>query len=347
MKTLFLVQSITGYGHINRVKTFCDHINDSLILTKPVFANDTEFFDKFHNDMFVKYIEYNPDIIVTEGFPFGRYSWHSHFNKSLNRHKGIMDILDHAKDKQIYSLERDIPWIRPSENWFHSDILNEYYNGIIFHTDDNFINPKEFIHNQIIDVPLISSSYVTKPIKYNTHRNGYLVSGGDWYPHVEKYYNVALDVKNRIGGDWTFVVGDKTSSNLLNRLQKENVNIVPRPDTNGYRILLASHELSINQFGAMSFIDMNVTHTPTIMIPNELTSNDVYDNNGVIIDKEEHYRAKRYEEIGGGKVLLIDDVTIDSLTDTIYKVINKKPISFDMNGAKFVREFFNRADTVH
>mgnify|MGYP002015943426 CR=1 FL=1 len=185
----------------------------------------------------------------------------------------------------------------------------------------NFINPKEFIHNQIIDVPLISSSYVTKPIKYNTHRNGYLVSGGDWYPHVEKYYNVALDVKNRIGGDWTFIVGDKTSSNLLNRLQKENVNIVPRPDTNGYRILLASHELSINQFGAMSFIDMNVTHTPTIMIPNELTSNDVYDNNGVIIDKEEHYRAKRYEEIGGGKVLLIDDVTIDSLTDTIYKVI--------------------------
>ena len=76
MKTLFLVQSNTGYGHINRVKSFCDHINENLIITKPVLGHDTEFFDKWHNDLFVKYIEYNPDVIVTEGFPFGRYGWH-------------------------------------------------------------------------------------------------------------------------------------------------------------------------------------------------------------------------------------------------------------------------------
>ena len=347
MKTLFLVQSNTGYGHINRVKSFCDHINENLIITKPVLGHDTEFFDKWHNDLFVKYVEYNPDVIVTEGFPFGRYGWHSHFNKNLRRHKGIMDILDHAKNKKIYSLERDIPWIRPSENWFHSDILNEYYDGIIFHTDNNFIDPKEFLHNQIIDVPIISSSYVTKPFQYNTHRNGYLVSGGDWYPHIEKYYNVALDVRKRIGGDWTFIVGDKTPNKLLDRLQKENVNIVSRPDTNGYRDLLESHELSISQFGAMSFLDINITKTPAIMIPNDLTSNDVYDSNGVVIDKEENYRAKRYEQLGGGKVISIDDVTVDSLTDSIYKVVHCKPTTFDMNGAKFVKEFFNGTNTVH
>ena len=83
------------------------------------------------------------------------------------------------------------------------------------------------------------------------------------------------------------------------------------------------------------------------MIPNDLTSNDVYDSNGVVIDKEENYRAKRYEQLGGGKVISIDDVTVDSLTDSIYKVVHCKPTTFDMNGAKFVKEFFNGTNTVH
>lgn len=78
MKTLIIVQSNVGKGHHARVDAFADFIDNKLIITKPFTGDgkDTEFFDRWHNDIFIKYLEYDPDVIITEGFPFGRHGWH-------------------------------------------------------------------------------------------------------------------------------------------------------------------------------------------------------------------------------------------------------------------------------
>ncbi len=133
MKTLLLVQSNIGKGHHARVDAFADYINDKLVITKPFTGDgkDTEFFDMHNNDIFLQYLEYNPDVIITEGFPFGRHGWHPRFNPKM-KHGGIVDILQNAKEqsKKIYSLERDIPYVHPKDSSFHAEILNEYYNSL-------------------------------------------------------------------------------------------------------------------------------------------------------------------------------------------------------------------------
>ena len=76
MKTLFIVQSNFGKGHHARVNAFGDAVDSRLIITKHFNGQgkDTEFFGDTWNDLLFDYLEYDPDILITEGFPFGRYA---------------------------------------------------------------------------------------------------------------------------------------------------------------------------------------------------------------------------------------------------------------------------------
>ena len=346
MKTLFIVQSNFGKGHHARVNAFADAVDNlnRLIITKPFNGQgkDTEFFGDTWNDLLFDYLEYDPDILITEGFPFGRYGWHPHFNKDMTKHEGIVDILEDAKsrNKKIYSLDRDLPWVNPDEYWFHALLLNKYYDGVIFHTDRNFIDTKDIIHNPIIDVPfLYTDGYSTSPFNYETKREGILFAFGDWFPYTENIYNIALDLKKQIGGKFTFIVGNKTPEELINKLRKQNCYIEKRKQTDGYRKLLASHEVSVSNFGAGTFLDVNITKTPAVMIPNPIPRNSpsIYDEQGNVISNEEQFRAERYEKVDNGKVLMYDNLNTSTLGTAIENAKKLKPKSFNMNGREFVR----------
>jgi len=348
MKVLFIVQSNFGKGHHARVNAFADAVDNKLIITKPFNGQgkDTEFFGDTWNDLLFDYLEYDPDILITEGFPFGRYGWHPHFNKDMTKHKGIVDILEDAKsrNKKIYSLDRDLPWANPDDYWFHASLLNKYYDGVIFHTDRNFIDTKDIIHNPIIDIPFIyTDGYVTSPFKHETKREGVLFAFGDWFPYTEKIYNVALDLKFQSNDyrytKFTFIVGNKTPANLITSMKHPNINIVKRKQVDGFRKLLASHEVSVTNFGAGTFLDINITKTPAVMIPNPIPRNSpsIYDEQGNVINNEEQFRAERYEKVDNGKVLMYDNLNTSTLGTAIENAKKLKPKSFNMNGSEFVR----------
>jgi len=348
MKVLFIVQSNFGKGHHARVNAFADAVDNKLIITKPFNGQgkDTEFFGDTWNDLLFDYLEYDPDILITEGFPFGRYGWHPHFNKDMTKHEGIVDILEDAKsrNKKIYSLDRDLPWANPDDYWFHASLLNKYYDGVIFHTDRNFIDTKDIIHNPIIDIPFIyTDGYVTSPFKHETKREGILFAFGDWFPYTEKIYNVALDLKFQSNDyryiKFTFIVGNKTPANLITSMKHPNINIVKRKQVDGFRKLLASHEVSVTNFGAGTFLDINITKTPAVMIPNPIPRNSpsIYDEQGNVINNEEQFRAERYEKVDNGKVLMYDNLNTSTLGTAIENAKKLKPKSFNMNGSEFVR----------
>ena len=348
MKVLFIVQSNFGKGHHARVNAFADAVDNKLIITKPFNGQgkDTEFFGDTWNDLLFDYLEYDPDILITEGFPFGRYGWHPHFNKDMTKHEGIVDILEDAKsrNKKIYSLDRDLPWANPDDYWFHASLLNKYYDGVIFHTDRNFIDTKDIIHNPIIDIPFIyTDGYVTSPFKHETKREGVLFAFGDWFPYTEKIYNVALDLKFQSNDyrytKFTFIVGNKTPANLITSMKHPNINIVKRKQVDGFRKLLASHEVSVTNFGAGTFLDINITKTPAVMIPNPIPRNSpsIYDEQGNVINNEEQFRAERYEKVDNGKVLMYDNLNTSTLGTAIENAKKLKPKSFNMNGSEFVR----------
>lgn len=334
MKTLFLVQSNFGQGHHSRVNAFAENIYFKYIITQPFTGrgSEKEYFDNEFNNIYKEFKDYKPDIVVTEGFPFGRYGWHPHFNKEM-KHDGILEILREAK--KLYSLDRDIPWVDPRDYWFHAEILNEYYDGILFHTDNNFINPKTFINNPILDIPFISTGYVCDTFKFETERKGILAYCGDWYPHTETIYHMLLQLKD----DVTFVVGKNTPRHLKERM----TNIIERTDVNNFREQLFRHEVFVGNFGAGTFLDVNMTETPAVMIPNPIHENStpIYDTKGNIIDREESYRAKRYEEFDFGRTIMYDDLTTDKLEHVIEESRKLKPKQFDMNGKSFIKNIFN------
>ena len=343
MKNLILVQSNFGKGHHSRAEAFAHFMEDRLIITKPFKGdtiNDADFFDNTWNDLYADYKEYDPDVIITEGFPFGRYGWHPNFNNKLE-HGGIIDILEDAKkhNKLVYSLDRDIPWVNPKDSWFHAEILNKYYDGVIFHTDQDFIDSSNFIHNPIIDVPFIfSDGYVTKPFKSNAKREGILFSLGDWYETTQYVYEVA----NTLDYKMTFIVGNKTHVDLINKLKLKH-NVVTTQDRDGYRKLLSEHEVVVSEFGAGTFLDVNVTKTPVVMIPNpiEASSPSIHDEDGIVISSEQLYRAEQYEKIDNGKVLLYNDLNPATLLFAIEEAKQLKPKQLKMNGSNFVKALFN------
>ena len=348
MRSLILVQSNFGEGHHARANAFAHFIEDRLIITKPFTgdkAKDTNFFDDTWNDLYADYKEYDPDVIVTEGFPFGRYGWHPKFNKKM-QHGGIIDILEDAKKyhKLVYSLDRDIPWANPRDAWFHAEILNRYYDGIIFHTDRSFIDPTNFIDNPIIDVPfLYTDGYVTKPFKSYAKRKGILFSLGDWYEHTKYVYEIANALSQQANYEMTFIIGNKTPLSLIKQLKFNDHNILMREDIDGYRNLLSQHEVVVSEFGAGTFLDINVTETPAVMIPNPIEESSplIEDENGVVISSEQRYRAERYEQINNGKVLLYDNLNVATLMFVIEEAKQLKPKKLKMSGGNFVKTLFN------
>ena len=76
MKTLVLVQSNTGHGHISRANALGEYLTNRLIITRPFTgkSKSIDFFgkDKEYNDLYQDYIEYEPDVIITETYPFAQ-----------------------------------------------------------------------------------------------------------------------------------------------------------------------------------------------------------------------------------------------------------------------------------
>ena len=351
MRSLILVQSNYGKGHHSRAEAFAHFMEDRLIITKPFTGKgkDTDFFDFSFNDIYADYKEYDPDVIITEGFPFGRYGWHPNFNNKL-QHGGIMDILEDANkyNKLAYSLERDIPWVNPKDSWFHSDILNDYYDGIIFHTDKNFIDSSNFINNPVIDIPfLYTDGYVTKPFKSYAKRKGILFALGDWFEHTQHVYEVANALSHQVNYEMTFIVGNKTPLDLIYQLKMHDHNVLLREDTDGFRNLLSQHEVVVSNFGAGTFLDINVTETPAVMIPNEIQENStpIYDEDGEIVNREQRYRAEKYEEINNGKILSYDNLNVATLMYAIEDAKQLKPKRLNMNGSNFVKTLFNSGES--
>ena len=126
---------------------------------------------------------------------------------------------------------------------------------------------------------------------------------------------------------------------LINKLRKQNCYIEKRKQTDGYRKLLASHEVSVSNFGAGTFLDVNITKTPAVMIPNPIPRNSpsIYDEQGNVISNEEQFRAEKYEKVDNGKVLMYDNLNTSTLGTAIENAKKLKPKSFNMNGREFVR----------
>ena len=354
MKSLVLVQSNTGQGHISRAKALGEYLTDRLIITRPFTgkSKSIDFFgkDKDYNDLYHDYREYNPDVIITEGYPFSRYMWDPFWVEQSDidwKHNGILDILHHAKEskKRIYSLDRDIPHIKPSEMFYHTQRLNEYFDCVFFACDYNFIDATEQLHETpMIDCEVHNTGYVTYPYKNPSidSSKGILVSGGDWYELTHRYQRLFIEVKEKLPNTkMSFIVGPKTPKDILKMAEDRDINIIHRPSVNEFRDYLSIHKMAFTMCGYMTFTDLNITKTPALITPNEPTSSELYDVNNNVIGTEEPFRANRYSDIGGCHWIPNKDLDLDMIMNGIELTheINEEDIpDINMDGGEYVKE---------
>tara|TARA_E500000318_G_scaffold93204_1_gene92195 strand:- start:3107 stop:4171 length:1065 start_codon:yes stop_codon:yes gene_type:complete len=347
MRTLIIVQSNTGHGHISRANALGEHLEDKLVLSRPFSgkSKSKDFFDNQINDLFLQYKQYEPDVIITESYPFSRYGWDPHWNQNL-KHNGILDILNHAKEKnkRIYALDRDIPCIQPKKEMYHCiDRLNEYYNGIFFAGDHKFINALSQLHQrELVNCEIHNTGYVTYPYKRPSvdKRNGILVSGGDWYELTHYYQRLFLTVKEKMMSQKiSFIVGPQTPKDIIKKANSVGINLIERPSVNEFRNYLSIHKIAFTMLGYMTFTDLNITKTPALVTPNEKTSSEIYDANSNIIGIEESYRAEIYSKMGGCHWISNNDLNIDSILEGIEKTIKIKENDIpdiNLNGGTYI-----------
>ena len=354
MKHLVLVQSNQGVGHANRAKALGEYLTTRLIVTRPFTgkSTDTEFFghDKVYNDLYQDYREYDPDVIITEGYPFGRYGWDPFWAEQWGHkweHGGVLDILEHAKEnnKKIYSLDRDIPWIQPKEMYFYIDRLNEYYDGVFFAGDYNFLDATEQLYETpMIDCEVYNTGYITYPYTKPSvdKRDGILVSGGDWYKLTHKYQRLFLEVKEAIPSlKISFIIGDKTPKDILKMAENRDINLIKRPSVNEFRDYLSVHKMAFTSLGYMTFTDLNITKTPALVVPNEYSSSELYDVNNNVIGNEETYRTSRYSDEGGCHWIPQKDLDIDLILGGIEETMKIKQEDIpdiDLDGGEYIKQ---------
>ena len=363
MRSLVLVQSNTGHGHISRATALGEHLNERVIITRPFTgkSKSIDFFgkDKEYNDLYQDYREYNPDVIITEGYPFGRYGWDPFWTEQWGedwQHNGILDILEHAKEnkKRIYSLDRDIPWIQPKEMFFYTERLNEFYDGIFFAGDHNFIDATTQLHDTpMIDCEIHNTGYVTYPYKKPSvdKRNGILVSGGDWYELTHHYQRLFLQVKEKMMWQkMSFIVGPKTPKDIRIMAKNRGINLIERPSVNEFRDYLSVHQMAFTMLGYMTFTDLNITKTPALVTPNQPTSSELYDVNNNVIATEEPYRASRYSDEGGCHWIPNKDLEIDVVMEGIEETLKIKEEDIpdiDLDGGNYVKQIISSTLRYH
>ena len=357
MKTLVLVQSNTGHGHISRANALGEYLTDRLIITRPFTgkSKSIDFFgkDKEYNDLYQDYIEYEPDVIITETYPFGRFGWDPFWIKQQGiewQHNGILDILDHAKEKnkKIYALDRDIPHILPKEMIFYTERLNEFYDGIFFAGDGNFIDAYDQLHETpMIDCEIHNTGYITYPYTKPSvdKRDGILVYGGDWYDLTHRFQRLFLEVKEKQPNiKMSFIVGDKTPKDILKMAEDRNINLIQRPNVKEFRDYLSVHKMAFTMCGYMTFTDLNITKTPALITPNEPTSSELYDVNGNVIATEEPYRANRYSDLGGCHWISNKDLDVDTIMNGIELTLQIKEEDIpdiDLDGGDYVKQIIS------
>ena len=363
MRSLVLVQSNTGHGHISRATALGEHLNERVIITRPFTgkSKSIDFFgkDKEYNDLYQDYREYNPDVIITEGYPFGRYGWDPFWTEQWGedwQHNGILDILEHAKEnkKRVYSLDRDIPWIQPKEMFFYTERLNEFYDGVFFAGDHNFIDATTQLHDTpMIDCEIHNTGYVTYPYKRPSvdKRNGILVSGGDWYELTHHYQRLFLQVKEKMMWQkMSFIVGPKTPKDIRIMAKNRGINLIERPSVNEFRDYLSVHQMAFTMLGYMTFTDLNITKTPALVTPNQPTSSELYDVNNNVIATEEPYRASRYSDEGGCHWIPNEDLEIDVIMDGIEETLKIKEEDIpdiDLDGGNYVKQIISSTLRYH
>lgn len=356
MRVLIVVTHLLGTGHLSRALTlaraFADAGHTPLVVSggfpaphlqqadiplhqlPPLRSDGTDFtqlltpygsvadeayFTERQTQLIRHFAEFQPDILITELFPFGRRNLRAEF----------MALLETAAAEcLVLSSIRDIlaPPSKPSKVAFAQEVIAKHYAGVLVHSDPE-IAPLELSWPDVNALsPYVHyTGFVAPPAMAPAmSRKSILVSsgGGAVGDHV---FEVALQAA-RLRPDlaWTCLVGgDENRRARLASGAPDNVTIEDlSPD---FRDRMAGAAASVSLAGYNTAMDLLQSGTPGVLVPFD-AGNEV----------EQGIRAKALSGLPAIAVLKDAELNAASLAhalDTVLNVGPRKPRTTNMDGA--------------
>lgn len=359
MKVLIVVTHLLGTGHLRRainlshafvasghsvtlvsgglpVKTF-DTQGLSLVQLQPLCSDGANFTRLLNADGSVadeltmqarekKLIELiqnlQPEIIITELFPFGRRKLWREFLGLLEAAQALPIV------PVILSSVRDI--LAPPSSEIKAqqteELIANYYDGVVVHSDSattplNVSWPvTDLVQEKIFYTGYVAQSVNDYKPKQNTAEVIVSAGGGSVGRHV---YETAIEASRLLPNTrWRILIGGSDAQIEVTRLKALAAGSATliEPNRPDFRELLSGALCSVSMCGYNTAIDLLLTGTPGVFVP--------FDAGG---EQEQTLRARCLSERSAYTLLLANDLTPESLCRAVQQASGAGRFTTDKN----------------
>ncbi|MFD0911775.1 glycosyltransferase family protein [Ruegeria arenilitoris] len=366
MRTMIVVTHLLGTGHLSRALTlgraFADAGHDvtvasggmpapqlntdgvSLLALPPLRSDGTDFTRLLTADGNIADATYlnsraialteavrrvNPDVLITELYPFGRRSLADEFLALLSTARSL------PYRPVVLSSIRDIlaPPSKPAKAARTEEIIERFYDGVLVHSDPE-ITPLDASWPVTDNLAgrLFYTGFVAppapKPHEKGEGANEILVSAGGGsvgQPIFRAAIEAAQKMPNR---RWRLLVGGQDAEDRITELRRmthgENVILEPvRPD---FRQMLPLAAASVSMCGYNTAMDLLQCAIPAVLIP--------FDDGKEV---EQTLRANSLARLPAVDVLPSAKLTRETLAQALDRVLHqgpRKPLDGGFDGAR-------------
>ena len=359
MKVLIVVTHLLGSGHLRRainlshefvasghsvtlvsggvpVKTF-DTQGLSFVQLSPLCSDGTNFTRLLNADgsgadeptiqarenKLIELIQnLQPDILITELFPFGRRVLQREFLGLLEAAQALPTV------PVILSSVRDILASPSSEKKAQKteELIVNYYDGVVVHSNSattplNASWPvTDLIQKKLFYTGYVAQSVSDYKAEQNTEEVIVSAGGGSVGRHI---YETAIEASRLLPDRrWRLLIGGSDSQIEVTRLKALATGsaTVIEPNRPDFRELLSGALCSVSMCGYNTAIDLLLTGTPGVLVP--------FDAGG---EQEQTLRARSLSKRSAYTLLLADDMTPESLCSAVEQASVAGRFTIDKN----------------
>ncbi|WP_377193309.1 glycosyltransferase family protein [Ruegeria meonggei] len=354
MKVMIVVTHLLGTGHLSRALTlgraFVEDGHETFVATggmpapqldsagmtllglPPLRSDGTDFTrlltqsgevaeEAYHAaraTALVKAVQsFAPDVLITELFPFGRRSLAAEFLA------GLQAARDLPRKPIILGSIRDIlaPPSKPSKADRTEDIVCEYYDGVLVHSDQNVIPlAVSWPVTDRLNDRLYYTGFVA-PKAPAPHREGVgkdevLVSAGGGsvgQPIFRAAIEAARQMPNR---RWRLLVGGQDAPARIDQLRQlaGDTSVIIEPVRPDFRQMLPLAAASVSMCGYNTALDILQSGTPAVFVP--------FDDGKEV---EQSLRGQTLSEMPATSVLPSKKLDGETLARAVAEVVTSDP----------------------
>jgi len=270
--------------------------------------------------------KFQPDLVITESFPFGRRQFRFELEP-------LLDWVQSQSSVRLMSSIRDILQRRTqAKNRLSVETIERYYDAVLVHADEALFKlDASFPLSHEIQDKLIYTGYIHQAVDSQTFPTGkdkevghdeIIVSGGSGTVSAKliETARLARPLSSASSRVWRLLTGRDKSGGM----KSSEAGLIIEPNRQDFLTVLGRCALSVSQAGYNTTLDVLASGARSVMVP--------FSGDG---ETEQTDRARALERAGRLVTLAEPDLTPQSLAWAIDRALDMTPskIPVNLNGA--------------